>query len=305
MQCRVARLGWAAPLGSRYLWERGGREGRDQDGKHSGRLIIKIQDIWLDTRVQWLAGAEWSHHLTGRLQNNLGQAGEFLSKQSAVKNILTFTSVTLTWQWAASVVIRAQLRRDGEQGGERGQPLVGDQQCEGSHSLTDLLISSVFLSSLYRKCPGPLRPITSRRNKSGTPSRLCRTSQESSTWGPRGEKCWTWSSWSPQLLTIPPILSPKVDLTNYITVFLTRYFSGGFKPSKIDAESKWTETVKKVSSPSARHDDEEDRKPKQVLKEVDSILTISASSRSSYKMPPGTSRTRKCQEDYVRETGAK
>ena len=67
-----------------------------------------------------------------------------MSKQSAVKNILTFTSVTLTWQWAASVVIRAQLRRDGEQGGERGQPLVGDQQCEGSHSLTDLLISSVF-----------------------------------------------------------------------------------------------------------------------------------------------------------------
>ena len=77
----------------------------------------------------------------------------------------------------------------------------------------------------------------------------------------------------------------------------------GFQPSKIDADSKWTEAVNKVNHPAGKHDGE-NRKPKQVLKEVDSVLTISASSRSSYKMPPGTSRTRKCQEDYVRETGA-
>ena len=87
--------------------------------------------------------------------------------------------------------------------------------------------------------------------------------------------------------------------------FLAQCFSGGFQPSKIDAESKWTETVGKVFSPAAQNTGE-NKKPKQVLKEVDSILTISASSsRSSYKMPPGTSRTRKCQENYVRETGAK
>merc|ERR1712062_757616 len=83
------------------------------------------------------------------------------------------------------------------------------------------------------------------------------------------------------------------------------FTKGGFQPSKIDAESKWTETVGKVFSPAAQNTGE-NKKPKQVLKEVDSILTISSSSsRSSYKMPPGTSRTRKCQENYVRETGAK
>ena len=72
---------------------------------------------------------------------------------------------------------------------------------------------------LYRKCPGLPRVIRSRRNRSSTPLNLCQTSQESSIWGRRGEKCWIWSSSSQQLLTIPPILSRKVDLINHIKMF--------------------------------------------------------------------------------------
>ena len=75
--------------------------------------------------------------------------------------------------------------------------------------------------------------------------------------------------------------------------------SEGFQPSKIDTEAMWSHTVSKVfpSKPSS-----EQNRPSVVLKEADSVLASSGSARSAYKMPPGTSRTRKYQESYVRET---
>ena len=69
----------------------------------------------------------------------------------------------------------------------------------------------------------------------------------------------------------------------------------------MNAEEMWSSSVSKHLSPSSG----DQSKPKQTLKEVDSVLTQSSvTARSSYRMPPGTSRTKKCTAT-LRETAAK
>ena len=65
----------------------------------------------------------------------------------------------------------------------------------------------------------------------------------------------------------------------------------------MNAEEMWSSSVSKHLSPSSG----DQSKPKQMLKEVDSVLTQSSSvtARSSYRMPPGTSRTKKCIDSYI------
>merc|ERR1719195_2573978 len=70
----------------------------------------------------------------------------------------------------------------------------------------------------------------------------------------------------------------------------------GFAPTKMNAEEMWSSSVSKHLSPSSG----DQSKPRQTLKEVDSVLTQSSvTARSSYRMPPGTSRTKKCIDSYI------
>ena len=81
---------------------------------------------------------------------------------------------------------------------------------------------------------------------------------------------------------------------------------GGFQPTKINAEEKWSQSViKHLSSSPTLNDTDFDSKPRQVIKDAGEILTQTSSVRSSYKMPPGTSRTKRFQENYMKETTSK
>ena len=104
--------------------------------------------------------------------------------------------------------------------------------------------------------------------------------------------------WSPPQPSTAHTPSLKVNIQSVGPGVYWRV-SEGFQPSKIDTEAMWSHTVSKVfpSKPSS-----EQNRPSLVLKEADSVLASSGSARSAYKMPPGTSRTRKYQESYVRET---
>lgn len=72
---------------------------------------------------------------------------------------------------------------------------------------------------------------------------------------------------------------------------------GGFHPTKIDANGMWSESVSKSLSPAPQPD----QTPKQTLRGVEGVLTQpSCTARSpSYRMPPETARTKKCQEMYI------
>ena len=78
---------------------------------------------------------------------------------------------------------------------------------------------------------------------------------------------------------------------------VTSHDLGGFRPTKIDANGMWSESVSKNISPIP----EPDQTPKQTLRGVEGVLTQpSCTVRSpSYRMPPETARTKKCQEMYI------
>jgi len=81
------------------------------------------------------------------------------------------------------------------------------------------------------------------------------------------------------------------------------FTKGGFQPTKLNAEEKWSQSVTKHLSPSPTQNESDlDTKPRQIIKDAGEILTQTTSVRSSYKMPPGTSRTKRFQETYMKET---
>ena len=78
---------------------------------------------------------------------------------------------------------------------------------------------------------------------------------------------------------------------------------GGFQPTKLNAEEKWSQSVTKHLSPSpSLNESDLDSKPRQMIRDAGEILTQTNSVRSSYRMPPGTSRTKRYQENYMKET---
>jgi len=81
------------------------------------------------------------------------------------------------------------------------------------------------------------------------------------------------------------------------------FTKGGFQPTKLNADQKWSQTVSKHLASTQANSDLEN-KPKQMLKEADDILNQnqSATVRSSYRMPPGTTRTKKFHESYMNVT---
>jgi len=70
-------------------------------------------------------------------------------------------------------------------------------------------------------------------------------------------------------------------------------FNRGYDPEKLHVDSIWKQSDE-VASP-INHD-----KPKVVLRNASEVLVRDGYSNctTSYRMPPGTSRTRKCQETY-------
>ena len=81
--------------------------------------------------------------------------------------------------------------------------------------------------------------------------------------------------------------------------FCNPFIIGRYEPTKLNAEQIWSDSVNKhlytVSG------EELDIKPKRMLKDASEILTQTESIKSSsYRIPPGTSRTRKCQDTYVK-----
>ena len=78
-------------------------------------------------------------------------------------------------------------------------------------------------------------------------------------------------------------------------------FSGRYEPSKLNADQHWSDSVNKHLHTSATGQ-EFDSKPRQMLKDASTILSPVDQVKSSYRMPPGTSRTRKFQETYVKGT---
>ena len=84
----------------------------------------------------------------------------------------------------------------------------------------------------------------------------------------------------------------QIIIVHWCLLILYQYL-GGFQPTKLNADQKWSQTVSKhLASTQANSD--LDNKPKQMLKEADDILNQnqSATVRSSYRMPPGTTRSR-------------
>merc|ERR1711915_214972 len=81
------------------------------------------------------------------------------------------------------------------------------------------------------------------------------------------------------------------------------FTKGGFQPTKLNADQKWSKTVSKHLTSTQANSDLEN-KPKQMLKDADDIMNQNqlASVRSSYRMPPGTSRTKKFHESYMNVT---
>eukprot|EP00092_Neocalanus_flemingeri_P032534 GFUD01035383.1.p1 GENE.GFUD01035383.1~~GFUD01035383.1.p1 ORF type:complete len:189 (+),score=62.34 GFUD01035383.1:81-647(+) len=74
------------------------------------------------------------------------------------------------------------------------------------------------------------------------------------------------------------------------------FTNGGFQPNKMKAADKW----KPQQTPETRTETE---RHKRVLRDTNTVLTQeSVGGHSSYKIPPGTTRTRKFQETYVKET---
>ncbi|XP_023327524.1 uncharacterized protein LOC111700732 [Eurytemora carolleeae] len=74
---------------------------------------------------------------------------------------------------------------------------------------------------------------------------------------------------------------------------ITTYpFSRGYNPSKLEKGTIWS------PEPTSTDPAQQDR-PKVVLREANDVLSHGISQgHSHYRMPPGTSRTRKCQENY-------
>ena len=78
---------------------------------------------------------------------------------------------------------------------------------------------------------------------------------------------------------------------------LVLLFLGGFQPTKIDANDMWSEAVSKTNFQASQPD----QTPRQTLRGVEGVLTQpSCTERSpSYRMPPESERTKKCQEMYI------
>jgi len=70
-------------------------------------------------------------------------------------------------------------------------------------------------------------------------------------------------------------------------------FSRGYNPSKLEVDAIYKPETEAINNSSFG-------KPKVVLRDAKEVLTreVMASSCTQYRMPPGTSRTRKCQEVY-------
>ena len=74
-------------------------------------------------------------------------------------------------------------------------------------------------------------------------------------------------------------------------------FIGGFQPSKIKTEQRWKHQKKESETRP------ETERPKLVLRNTDAVLTQeSVGGHSSYKMPPGTSRSKKTKQNNNKET---
>jgi len=76
------------------------------------------------------------------------------------------------------------------------------------------------------------------------------------------------------------------------------FSKGGFQPGKMRAEQRW-----KHQEEGSEAKTEPERPKKRVLKNMDAVLTQEPSGgHSSYRMPPGTSRTMKVPEPFNQET---
>ena len=72
---------------------------------------------------------------------------------------------------------------------------------------------------------------------------------------------------------------------------------GGFQPGKMRAEQRWRHQGEGAEAKT------EQERPKRVLKNMDAVLTQEPSGgHSSYRMPPGTSKTMKVPEPFNQET---